>query len=662
MSQITLDVPYIDDPIEIGHGGNAVVFRAIDRQLDQPVAVKMLTYRPDDTSLKAFDRERQVLARLSTHPNVVTLHRTGITTNGTPYLVMEYAPRGSLADRVRRDGPMPWEEAVEVLLPICDAVEYAHSEGIRHRDIKPENILMSKHRVPLLSDFGIAGLADGTQTHTQSAKLSLPYASPEQVDGRRLDDSTDVYSLGATLHALISGTPPFRSDGETSMLVLARRVLEERPATLNGNVPVDISRAISAAMAKDPANRPSIADFRRALARQRGVAAPPTDDYLPGLTRDVPGQPAAGVFHDPAGSRQFRSSGGLAVDGRKALLAGAFVVTMLAAGLLLSRLSVGNGSGEGQDVAAPTAEPPTTSVVQTDNGVAVGEEATSDVANTDSDGDGVVDSVDNCAEVSNLDQTDTDSDGIGDSCDPDDDNDDQPDAIDNCPAVANSDQVDVDSDSLGDACDDFPDVDADGVVDTNDPCIELPDDTDTDGDGTPDKCDASPNGMVAIAASAQITRVTVENLDPNDSDSPDLFGDIEFNDNVKTDLPRIPDQSDINPGNWITQVLTLNPGDPLLRVRVWLRDEDSDEGLFARDTLVDLSPNAETERLYFLVDTASAEMFRSDSGWNRLEQIGTLTGPDDGNLSGSITSRGINDGLHLASIDVTVTLFREAVG
>ncbi|MEL6985491.1 MAG: serine/threonine-protein kinase, partial [Actinomycetota bacterium] len=281
------EVPYIGDPVEVGRGGFATVYRATDLQAGRPVAVKLLSLRADDGNLKHFDRERESLARLSTHPNVVTLHRTGVTTGGVPYLVMELATGGSLADRLRADGPMAWNEAVDWILPICDAIEHAHEQGIRHRDIKPQNILISAHGEPLLSDFGIAGLSAGPETVTQQAKLSLSYASPEQIEGRELDDSSDIYSIGATLFALMTGAPAFADTGGAGFLNTAKRIVEERAPTLDEPVPADISAAVAAALAKNPATRPTIQELRRALAREEALEAPPATDALPAITQEV---------------------------------------------------------------------------------------------------------------------------------------------------------------------------------------------------------------------------------------------------------------------------------------------------------------------------------------------------------------------------------------
>ncbi len=698
------DVPDIADPVEVGRGGMATVYRAVDLQADRPVAVKLLSLQPGDLGLTHFDRERRSLARLSTHPNVVTLHRTGVTTVGVPYLVMELATGGSLADRVRADGPMPWEEAVGWILPLCDAVEHAHQQGIRHRDIKPQNILVSDHGQPLLSDFGIARMAAGTATITQRARLSLPYASPEQIEGREVGDSTDVYSLGATLYALVAGSPAFADSGESGFLNTAKRIVEEVPPPLDPTVPPDIADAIAAAMAKNPARRPTVDELRRALRRETVIEASPPGDELPALTREVVPpvrRVLAATDEVDGGGRPVGTgaSAGLAVGpsrpageevrpaavaprrrgplaDRRVVAAAIGVVGLLAGGIALAIWS-GDGDGDGRTVATDgrdvsddadtgggsSGDAPGSAVDGSDRsvGVASGDgEATGAISiqptlPADRDADGIVDDNDSCPDLANRDQGDTDGDGLGDACDGDDDDDGAADGVDNCPLMANADQGDVDGDGLGDACDDFPDVDGDGIVDTDDPCVQPADAPDGDGDGIPDACDDTPRGMVVVAASARIDRVTVLNEAYGDGEV-DLFGDLEVAD-AAVDLPEIADLREVRPATWSNEQVAIDPGTSLIRVRIWIRDED--DCFLCRDGRVDLTPEPGAEALHLVVDTSTGVVDLATQSWSRLDPVGTLTGPSDGNLSGTIVQEGDDDGVHRASIEVTLTLVRE---
>gem|GEM_PF-6469980 len=259
-------VPGITSARPLGEGGFGEVFFAREEQLNRDVAVKLLHLRPDDSSLRSFDREMAVLGRLSQHPNIVTLHRAGVAPGGYPYLVMEHASGGSLADVLRAKGSYPWRRAFEIGIAMCDALSVAHDAGVRHRDVKPANIFLSAYGVPVLGDFGISRLADSTATQSKTITGSLPYASPEQVSGTALDGRTDIYSLGSTLYALIAGHPAFLGpDHSTDIVALIGRIATAHVPPLP-SVPPSVHAVISRAMAKSADDRYSnAAQFRAAL-------------------------------------------------------------------------------------------------------------------------------------------------------------------------------------------------------------------------------------------------------------------------------------------------------------------------------------------------------------------------------------------------------------
>src|SRR5512143_2709172 len=194
---------------QLGEGGMAMVYKARDTRLERFVAIKVIRidqFAPNllDEILKRFEREAKALAMLS-HPYIVPVHDYG-ELEGTPFLVMEYLPCGTLKDRPA--GAMPWQQAVHTMLPIAQALAYAHEHNVIHRDIKPGNILLTEKGQPMLSDFGIAKILgnSGTATLTGAGMtIGTPeYMAPEQWNGQT-DARSDIYSLGVVLYELVTG-------------------------------------------------------------------------------------------------------------------------------------------------------------------------------------------------------------------------------------------------------------------------------------------------------------------------------------------------------------------------------------------------------------------------------------------------------------------------
>ena len=163
---IDLGVDGIDDGVEIGHGGFGSVFRAHQPEPGRTIAVRILPVRPDASLRDRYLRECGLIKAVSQHPNIVTLYAAGFTRLDQPCLIMEYVPNGSLADRIERDGRVPWAEAVGITLKLTDAISIAHAAGILHRDIRPENVLISSNGEPCLSDLGLARILDVIEART----------------------------------------------------------------------------------------------------------------------------------------------------------------------------------------------------------------------------------------------------------------------------------------------------------------------------------------------------------------------------------------------------------------------------------------------------------------------------------------------------------------
>jgi serine/threonine protein kinase len=263
------------DEIEVvGRGGFGVVYKARQIDFDRLVAIKVLSDVFDDQTRSRFDRERRALGALSSHPNIVQVHASGLTEDGRPYLVMELAPGGSLADRVAREGPLPWHEAAAVGAKLADALDVAHTKGVLHRDIKPENVLFSSFGEPMLADFGIAQMVGQTATRTGIVTASVEHAAPEVLDGKRATQASDQYALASTIFSALTGEAPFVHDGDESMIPMIARMATEPPPDLRPRgIPDTLCTPLERGLAKDDHQRyPTAREFAQAL---RGAAGEP---------------------------------------------------------------------------------------------------------------------------------------------------------------------------------------------------------------------------------------------------------------------------------------------------------------------------------------------------------------------------------------------------
>jgi serine/threonine protein kinase len=242
---------------QLGEGGMATVYKAFDTRLERDVAVKVIRvdqFAPAvlERILHRFDREAKALARL-THPNIIGIIDYG-EHEGSPYLVMPYLPGGTLKEKLGK--PMPWREAAELLLPIAQALQFAHTQNIIHRDVKPSNILITLSGEPMLTDFGIAKLLESEETQTLTAAgagVGTPeYMSPEQGLGRAIDARADIYSLGIVFYELVTGHKPFTAD--TPMETLFKHTSEPLPppSQFVRGLPAGVEQFLIHALAKKP--------------------------------------------------------------------------------------------------------------------------------------------------------------------------------------------------------------------------------------------------------------------------------------------------------------------------------------------------------------------------------------------------------------------------
>lgn len=275
----------------IARGGFGIVYRARQDRHGRLVALKVLNVESlDDRSRQRFERECIAMGSLSWHPNVVALHDSGITSDGRPWLAMEYLEAGSLADRLAQR-PVSVQEAMHIGVQVAGALAAAHTTGTLHRDVKPENVLIGLFDEAKIGDFGIAAIEGSTRTTAGHGSFTLAHVAPEILRGQRPDERADVYSLATTLHTLVAGAPPFAGDPDEAFASLMARILTV-PAPHLEAVPIGFADLVQCTLAKDPRDRPQSAEeFGRALQRIQSQQGLPVTDLVaaPGPATSRPG-------------------------------------------------------------------------------------------------------------------------------------------------------------------------------------------------------------------------------------------------------------------------------------------------------------------------------------------------------------------------------------
>lgn len=233
---------------EIGSGGMAVVYRARCHRLNRLVAIKILKdeYSRDDEFRRRFQAESQAVAMLS-HPNIVSVYDVS-RSDEVDYIVMELIDGLTLKQYMEQKGQLSWRETLHFASQIAKALEHAHSRGIIHRDIKPHNIMVLKDGSVKVADFGIARVSSSENTLTREALGSVHYISPEQAKGSRVDERTDLYSLGVAMYEMLTGRPPY--DGETPVAVAIQHINSSPvpPSLLRADVPKGLEQIVLHAM------------------------------------------------------------------------------------------------------------------------------------------------------------------------------------------------------------------------------------------------------------------------------------------------------------------------------------------------------------------------------------------------------------------------------
>jgi serine/threonine-protein kinase len=270
-----------------------VVYVAREVHLDRPVAIKLLPpeLATSPVHRARFVREARTAAALS-HPHIVPIHAVEEHAD-LVFFVMTFVDGETLAERVRRTGPLPTRECVRVVQETAWALAHAHANGVVHRDVKPDNILLERGsgRV-VVTDFGIARLSGAPQASGESEIVGTPsYMSPEQASGDRIDGRSDLYSLGAVAFFAAAGRPPF--DGTSAVAILAKHAIEPaaRLGSLRPALPPSFSAAVDRCLAKDPAMRWESAE---SLAIQLGSSAGSARDIAPAVQAFVRESESAG--------------------------------------------------------------------------------------------------------------------------------------------------------------------------------------------------------------------------------------------------------------------------------------------------------------------------------------------------------------------------------
>lgn len=225
-----MDIPGYEIVEMLGMGGFGTVYRARQLAVRREVALKIDNrVLATDRDRRRFLREVTAAGRLSGHPHVVAVYDAGVLADGRPYMVLELCPHGSLGDRLHDRGPFPPGEVRDIGIRIADALAAAHAAGVLHRDVKPANILIDRYGSVALADFGLASMpAPGLESSATREALTPAYAPPEAFHLAEPTPAGDVYSLAASLYALLSGRPPyFPPDGRLGIAALM--AAQQRP-------------------------------------------------------------------------------------------------------------------------------------------------------------------------------------------------------------------------------------------------------------------------------------------------------------------------------------------------------------------------------------------------------------------------------------------------
>lgn len=349
-----------------GKGGMAIVYKAFQPSLNRYVALKVLPdyLAQDDQFVMRFEQEARAAAALR-HPNIMVIYDVG-QEGSTHFIAAEYLEGATLSQAIAaQHGPLPLPRIVNIINQLASALDFAHQRGLVHRDIKPSNAFIGADDHVTLMDFGIAkALQGGAQMTRTGTMVGTPeYMSPEQAEGRQIDQRSDIYSLGVMLYQLLTGRVPFQAETPTAVLLAHLTKVPQPPTQLNPSIPPAVEAVVMRSLAKRPEERfPTAGELARALAQAASGA--PASTYVPPTV--IPGRPTSApppVYAPPASQPGYalhtptppplppQPKSGRGVNwllwGGLALAAGAFVCVVG----LVSLFAIGSSSNK------PTAQP-----------------------------------------------------------------------------------------------------------------------------------------------------------------------------------------------------------------------------------------------------------------------------------------------------------------
>jgi serine/threonine-protein kinase len=301
---------------KVGEGGMATVYQAEDTLLERKVAIKVLRdqYASDPSFVERFKQEARAAAGL-THQNIVSVYDVG-SDEGKNYIVMEYVEGTDLKHLIVQGAPFTNARAISLILQILAGVGFAHSHGIIHRDLKPQNILVTSDGHAKVADFGIARAARAVQlTETGTVLGSVHYCSPEQAQGKPVEQTSDLYSVGVILYEMLTGQLPFEGEGALAVALKHLQEAPPAPSRINSRITPQLEVLVLKALAKDGSERYSSAEeMRSALLRYQQASDQSTVTFK-SVSSEAIGGPAKAS--DPSARDGYRTVPLSAQKGRR---------------------------------------------------------------------------------------------------------------------------------------------------------------------------------------------------------------------------------------------------------------------------------------------------------------------------------------------------------